>query len=304
MKTIKIGTRGSPLAMTQTRAVEAALKAAFPDLSVEIVEILTSGDWKPSDGEVRLSEAAGGKGQFASEIEAQLLSGEIDAAVHSMKDMDSFLPDGLVINHMMEREDPRDCLLFADRSLAALAETAIVGTASVRRAAFLLADRPDLKIVPFRGNVQTRIDKIRGSEVIDCTLLALAGLKRLGLEDEADIVLSVDEMLPAAGQGAVGIETREDDGDVQALFDAIACSDTLKRVQAERAALAVLDGSCHTPIGAHAVLEGAQVYLRVKVVSQDGAQMFEGEGRGEDSLALGVDVGAAIKARLPDGFLA
>ena len=304
MKKIRIGTRGSPLAMTQTRAVEAALKAQFPDLEIEIVEILTSGDWKPSDGEVRLSEVEGGKGQFAKEIEQALLAGEIDAAVHSMKDMDSHLPDGLVIQHMMKREDPRDCLLFADRSVTVMADAAVVGTASVRRAAFLLSQNPSLNIVPFRGNVQTRIDKLRGSVDVDCTLLALAGLKRLGLEDEADFILSVEEMLPAAGQGAVGIETRAHDEELHGMLDEIACSQTFMCVQAERAALKVLDGSCHTPIGAYAVLEGDGVFLRVKVMSQDGGEVFADEGRDVDPVALGVRIGEAIKARLPDGFLA
>lgn len=308
---IRIGTRGSPLAMAQTNTVCGLLTREFPDLETDIVVIKTSGDWKPSDGEVRLSEAAGGKGQFAKEIEEALLTGEIDAAVHSMKDMDSHLPEGLAIDHMLSREDACDALLFRDRSWDDIPENAVVGTASVRRGAFLQGARKDLNIVPFRGNVQTRINKLRGAgaqgEVV-CTLLAMAGLKRLGLENEADVVLSPDQMLPAAGQGAVGIETRIGDADIIQFFDAISCSETLLCVSAERAALAALDGSCHTPIGAYAVLEDGEMYLRVKVISCDGSQSFSDKDRvpvktREDAITLGRRIGEALYKIVPDGIL-
>jgi len=312
-QTIKIGTRGSPLAMTQTHTVRDALLKAHPGLKIEIVEILTSGDWKPSDGETRLSTADGGKGQFAKEIEEALLDGRIDAAVHSMKDMETFLPEGLEIRHMLPREDAHDVLLFRDRSagyasLADLPENCRIGTASVRRQAFLLAKRPDLKVEPIRGNVQTRIQKLRDGQV-DVTLLALAGLKRLGLEGEVDLVLSPDEMLPAAGQGAVGVEIRSNDNNIMAIFNQINCTQTYWRVCAERAMLSVLDGSCHTPIGAHAVLNGEEMTLRGAVAALDGSEIFEdalsGAVHDEHSARdLGLALGENLKARVPAGFLA
>ncbi len=333
-KIIRIGTRGSPLALVQANTVCAKLAEAHPDLQTEIVVIKTSGDWKPSDGEVRLSEAEGGKGQFAKEIEQALLAGEIDAAVHSMKDMDSHLPDGLVLDHMLEREDPRDALLLRDRvslggelssddlannsqlkdgGFSALPEGCVVGTASVRRAAFLLSRRPDLKIVPFRGNVQTRIDKLRGENSdgsVGCTLLAMAGLNRLGLADEVDVVLGVEDMLPAAGQGAVGIEVREgdEDEDVLSIFSHISCFNTVVCVKSEREVLRILDGSCHTPIGAYATYEGGELWLRVRVSSLDGQQNFEDEIRGavenvEDAIKLGHEIGRRLKKKIPPGIL-
>lgn len=319
-RTIRIGTRGSPLAMAQTHTVCGLLARTHPELKTEIVVIKTSGDWVPSDGEVRLSEAEGGKGQFAKEIEQALLAGEIDAAVHSMKDMDSNLPEGLVIDHMLEREDPCDALLFSDgvKNLAGnsqnqngvismLPQGAVVGTASVRRAAFLLSRRPDLKIVPFRGNVGTRIEKVRGGQVA-CTCLAMAGLNRLNLSDEADLVLSPEEMLPAAGQGAVGIETCYDNDDVSAIFSHINNERTMLCVKTEREALRVLDGSCHTPIGAYAVFKNDELWLRVCVVSLDGTQRFEDEIRGivktpEEATALGSEIGQRLKQQIPTGIL-
>ncbi|MCB1721179.1 MAG: hydroxymethylbilane synthase [Alphaproteobacteria bacterium] len=323
-KQIKIGTRGSPLAMAQTRTVCARLAEAHPDLETEIVVIQTSGDWKPADGEVRLSAVEGGKGLFAKEIEQALLDGRIDAAVHSMKDMDSTLPEGLVVEHMLVREDPRDALLFSrkikeladysqlkNEGLAVLPQGSIVGSASVRRGAFLLSARPDLKIVPFRGNVQTRIDKLRGPErggVVDCTLLAMAGLNRLGLAGEADIVLEPEEMLPAAAQGAVGIEVRASDDDILSIFGYISDLNTVLCVKAEREVLRILDGSCHTPIGVYGVLDGGELWLRVRVVSLDGAQRFDDEIRGgvqtvEEGQSLGRVLGERLKRRvLPEIF--
>lgn len=313
-RTIRIGSRGSPLALAQVDMVEAALVEKFPDLKIERVIITTSGDWKPEDGEVRLAEREGGKAQFAKEIEEALLAGEIDAAVHSMKDMDSNLPKGLCINHMLPREDVRDCLLFSNdlaensqSDLGGVPNGSLVGTASVRRQAFLLVRRPDLKITPFRGNVQTRIDKVRSGQV-DVTLLALAGLKRLGISDEANVILGVDEMLPAAAQGAVGIEVRDDDESVLSFFSHISCGNTVFCVKAERAALRALSGTCHSPIGAYAVIEGAEMWLRVCVSSLDGSQSFEDEIRGtvsevKDAQALGHEIGLRLKNIIPEGIL-
>ena len=311
-RTIRIGTRGSPLALKQVEMVREALQAVHPDLEAETVVIRTSGDWSPSDGEVRLSEKAGGKAQFAKEIEEALLDGAIDCAVHSMKDMDSVLPDGLVINHMLPREDVRDCLLFRDgfrdsQSLGDLPENACIGTASVRRAAFLLAKRPDLKIEPLRGNVQTRIDKVRSGQV-DASLLAIAGLKRLGLSDEADLVLNIDEMLPAAGQGAVGIEMREGDQEVADIFDVINDKSTLLCVKAERAVLKVLHASCHSPLGVYASLDNDEMIVRFCAARPDGSSVFEDEISEsvhslDEAQALGARFGETLKPKLPSGIL-
>lgn len=316
-RTIRIGSRGSPLALKQVEMVEAALAETFPELETERVVILTSGDWKPEDGEVRLSEREGGKAQFAKEIEEALLAGAIDCAVHSMKDMDSYLPDGLVIDHMLSREDARDCLLFSSAlsgnsqkdmgGIGAIPEGTVVGTASVRRGAFLLSVRDDLEIVPFRGNVQTRIEKVRAGQV-DVTMLALAGLKRLGIAHEADAVLSVEEMLPAAAQGAVGIEVRAGDATVSAIFSRISDEKTVLCVKAERAALKALNGNCHSPIGAYAVLNGDEMWLRVRVVPVDGRQVFDDDIRGdvisvEGAQSIGAEIGARMKTVIPAGIL-
>jgi len=315
MKIIKIGTRGSPLALKQVEMVKAALAQKCPDIQTQTVVIKTSGDWDPAQGEVRLSEKEGGKGQFAKEIEAALLAGEIDCAVHSMKDMDSHMPKGLILEHMLERDDSRDVLLVSKsakigqkKRLDILPEGAVIGTASVRRQAFLLARRPDLKIVPMRGNVQTRIDKLRKEQKVDATLLALAGLKRLGLEDEADVILDPEEMLPAAGQGAVGIELREKDSDILAIFSQISHGETVLRVLAERAALAVLGGSCHTPIGAHAMLQGDHMHLRLQITALDGSQSYTEEGvyvvrNNEEARAFGRQLGHILKDKVPARFL-
>ena len=322
-RTIRLGTRGSPLARAQTDLTCAALKKAHPSINVEIKVIKTSGDWKPEHGEKRLSEVEGGKGLFAKEIQKALLAGEVDAAVHSMKDMDSHSPDGLVIKHMLPREDVRDAFLLnkrinlADNSqfkndpYSALKEGAVVGAASVRRTAMLKHVRPDVSVVPIRGNVQTRIEKLRGEDTtfgIDATFLALAGLKRLGLEEEVDIVLDPEFMLPAAGQGAVGIETRVEDNEVSALFDAISDRETVLCVSAERPALKVLDGSCHTPIGAYAQLEGDKMWLRLCVAALDGSEMFSDEVSGtvgsvEDANVLGRDLATELKKRVPQEIL-
>lgn len=306
---LRIGTRGSKLALVQANMVADALKRAHPGLDAEIVVIQSSADWKPEQGETRLSEAEGGKGLFAREIEQAILANAVDCGVHSMKDMASFLPDGLQVVHVLDRADPRDALLANDgiQSIADLPQGAVVGTASLRRQAMLLALRPDLKIVPLRGNVPTRIEKLRGKQV-DATILALAGLNRLGLAHEASCTIDADTMLPAAGQGIVGIETRVGDAQTALLLDAIHNRETGLVLAAERAALQVLDGSCHTPIGAHATLDGDQLHLRVLVASGDGVQVFRDEQSGpvhgdHDAILIGQVVGARLKSRLPDGIL-
>jgi hydroxymethylbilane synthase len=306
MKTLRLGTRGSKLALVQTNMVVAALKAAHPGLDVTTTIIQTTGDWKPEQGETRLSEVHGGKGQFAHEIENAILAGEVDCGVHSLKDMPSFLPDGLILRHTLKRADSRDAFLANDtyRSIEDLPSGAVVGTSSLRRQAILLSRRPDLKIAPFRGNVPTRIEKLRAKQV-DATLLALAGLQRLGLEGEVSAVLDHDAMLPAACQGIVGLEIRQDDSETARLLDAIHDRDSGLAAAAERAALAVLDGSCHTPIAAHASLGGDQMTLKVLVASGDGLQVFRDEQAGPvtsdlDAVRLGQVVGLRLKARVPE----
>lgn len=308
-KTLRIGTRGSKLALFQAGLVADALKAAHPGLGVEIVEIQTSGDWKPAHGETRLAEVEGGKGLFAREIEQAILDGSVDCGVHSLKDMPAVLPEGLVIRHVLERADPRDALLANNdanatvRSLDDLPQGAVVGTSSMRRQAMILAKRPDIKIKPLRGNVPTRIEKLRAGQV-DATLLALAGLTRLGLAHEASCILEPDQMLPAAGQGIVGIEIRANDTATAAVLDSIHHCDTGYVAAAERATLAVLDGSCRTPIGAFATLDGGVLTLRVMVASPDGGRVYadeqSGPVTGDDAAArLGQVVGLRLKARVP-----
>lgn len=309
-KTLRIGTRGSALALRQTQMVMDSLRARYPDLAMEVVEIRTSGDWKPEQGETRLSEKQGGKGLFAKEIEQALLEGRIDCGVHSAKDMPSFLPEGLILRHMLPRADARDALLTNGgyTSIADLPAGAVVGTASTRRAAFLLAKRPDLKVTPLRGNVTTRIEKLRAGQV-DAAILAVAGLERTNLTHEIAGIIEMDDMLPAAAQGAVAVELRAHDQETITVFDAIHCHATGLRVAAERAALAALDGSCHTPIGAHAVLDAdGWLHLSVMVASLDGQTMFSEQGRAvvqgdDDAAALGTKTGMALKVRLPQGFL-
>ena len=303
---LRIGTRGSPLALAQATLVRQALAALSPALAepdaVMVEVIKTTGD-RVTD---RLLAEIGGKGLFTKEIEEALLDGTIDLAVHSMKDMPTWLPDGLVMAAMLPRADPRDALI-ADgvRSIADLPHGALVGTASLRRAAQLLAARPDLRVTPLRGNVQTRLRKLAEGEVA-ATFLAVAGLVRLGLEGAISAPLAPEEMLPAAAQGAVGIEVRADD---RAMLDLLAGIDhrpTSIRVMAERAFLAALEGSCRTPIAALAELEGHEIRLRGLVARPDGSDLRRIERRGAvaDAVALGGDTGAELLAGLPAGFLA
>jgi hydroxymethylbilane synthase len=297
-----IGTRGSPLAIIQAEAVGGLLEAAFPGLAVEYIIVRTSGD-RIQD---RPLADVGGKGLFTKEIEQDLFAGNIDLAVHSMKDMETVLPEGLCIAAMLPREDPRDVLLAgAGQTLDTLPAAARVGTSSVRRQAQILHRRPDLTVVPFRGNVQTRLRKLEAGEA-DATLLAAAGLKRLGTMEIVNQVLDPDEILPAAGQGAIGIETRAADEDVVSMLSAIDHPDTTLRVSAERAVLAALDGSCRTPIGALADLDasGGAAYLRALVARPDGSEMHHGERRCSrgDAIAAASELGAELRAAMGEAF--
>ena len=305
---LRIGTRGSKLALKQTNMVADALKHAHPSLEIEIVEILTSGDWRPAHGEVRLMESKGGKGQFAHEIEQRILAGEIDCGVHSLKDMPSFLPEGLEINHFMKREDPRDVFLSPKyKNFSELPEGAVIGTSSLRRQAFILNKFPHLKIVPLRGNVATRIEKLEQGQV-DATFLAMAGLVRLGLTSYLTKILEVEEFLPACGQGIIGIEIRSGDNATSALFDAISCPETAKISFAERAVLQVLDGSCHTPVGSYATLNNGRMILRCAVAQPDGSYYLEDSIEGpvadiRDATTMGQFLGHRMKPKLPEGIL-
>ena len=245
-KPLKIGTRGSPLALAQTNLLIAALQAKHAGLQAEVVTITTSGD-RIQD---RPLSEAGGKGLFTKEIEDALLAGEIDCAVHSMKDMPTQLPAGLIIPCLLPREDVRDAFFsLKAKTLADLPQGSVVGTSSLRRQAIILAKRPDLKVVTFRGNVGTRLRKLEEG-VVDATLLAVAGLNRLGQSHLIQSILEPEVMLPAVAQGAVGIEVRENDRATQKLLEAVHCYTTELRVTAERSFLAVMDGSCRTPLAA------------------------------------------------------
>jgi hydroxymethylbilane synthase len=295
---LRLGTRGSRLALTQTGLVRDALARAVPALSaegaIEIVAIKTTGD---AIQDRPLSEA-GGKGLFVKEIEEALLAGRIDAAVHSMKDMPTAQPSGLAISAFLPREDTRDVLIAGDiPRIEDLPRGAIVGTSALRRRALLLHKRPDLEIVTLRGNVETRLAK-REAGVVAATLLALAGLKRLGM-GHVGTPVPHEDMLPAVGQGAVCIEARDDDARTRGWLAAIDHGATATCVRAEHAMLAVLDGSCRTPIAGHAVLNGDDLLLRGLIARPDGSEVIVTERRGKasDAAAMGHDAGDELKRR-------
>ncbi|MGA8357270.1 MAG: hydroxymethylbilane synthase, partial [Xanthobacteraceae bacterium] len=270
---LRIGSRGSPLALVQAREVASRLAMAcgLAPERIEIKTIRTTGDVIQD----RPLAEAGGKGLFTKEIEEALLSGTIDLAVHSSKDMPTFLPAGLVLSAFPPREDPRDAFVSRQaKNLRDLPQGAVVGTASPRRQALVKRLRPDLAIVPLRGNVETRLRKIENGDA-DATVLALAGLKRLGLVGAATAVLDLDEFLPAVGQGAIGIETRDDDTKTGALVEAINDADTATALATERAFLAVLDGSCRTPIAGHARVIDGVVRFRGLIAKTDGSEALE-----------------------------
>ena len=294
---VRIGTRGSQLALAQASEVKARLAAAHEALrdadAVEIVVISTTGD-RVQD---RPLAEIGGKGLFTKEIEEALLDGSIDIAVHSMKDVPTALPDGLTIDCILEREDARDAFLSVKApGIDELPAGSIVGTSSLRRQALILSRRPDLKVVSFRGNVGTRLRKLENGEV-DATLLAMAGLNRLAIRPDGTHPIPPEVMLPAVAQGAIGIERRESDDRIAGLLALLNHQESAIRVTAERALLAVLDGSCRTPIAAHAVLSGEGLSLRGLVVLPDGTQRHDTalEGAPGDAAALGREAGSRLK---------
>ncbi len=305
---IVIGTRGSPLALWQANKVKYEIASIGQNIDVTIRIIKTSGDWCPSDGEKRLDALQGGKAQFAKEIEEALLDGKIDIAVHSMKDMETILPEGLVIPFMLPRADFRDGFLSNNaQNIDDLPDGCTVGTSSVRRQAFLLNKRPDLKVVPFRGNVETRISKLRKGQV-DATFLAIAGLFRLGLMEEVSSIVDIDDMLPSVAQGAVGIEIRKDDSKKLSFIDQLSCLDTVLCVECERAVLRELNGSCHTPVGVLAQLDSGDIHIRACVISSDGKDKWYHEGRAkvsivDEAIALGSRVGSRLRQMVPTNII-
>jgi hydroxymethylbilane synthase len=299
---LRLGTRGSPLALAQAHETRARLAAAHgvtPE-AIVIEVIRTTGDAVQN----RPLAEIGGKGLFTKEIEQALIDGTIDLAVHSAKDVPGFLPEGLVITACLPREDARDAFISKKaKTLMALAPGAVVGTASPRRHAMVKRLRPDIAIVSLRGNVETRLKKIDDGEA-DATLLAVAGLRRLGMPQAATSVLQIDEFLPAVGQGVIALETREGDTRTRDLLAAIDDVTTSTALATERAFLAVLDGSCRTPIAGHARVTAAGLAFRGLIVRPDGSEAFETVRRGApgEATALGKDAGEELRARAGADF--
>ena len=303
---LKIGTRGSPLALAQAHETRARLMAAhdLPEAAFEIVVIKTTGDNRAMIDADRPLKEIGGKGLFTKEIEEAMLSGAIDIAVHSMKDMPTQQPEGLLLDCYLPREDVRDAFVSPGVArLMDLPQGAVVGTSSLRRKAQLQNRRPDLRVVEFRGNVQTRLQKLEDG-VAAATFLAMAGLNRLGRGDVVRSAIEVTEMLPAVAQGAIGIERRAEDGRAQALLAPIHHHETGLRLAAERAFLMALDGSCETPIAGLAVIEGDTLWLRGEILRPDGSESIQGEARGPlaEGAALGDRLARELLAQAPAGF--
>jgi hydroxymethylbilane synthase len=304
---IRIGTRGSPLALAQAREVEARLQAAHAAshgsgrLACELCIIKTTGD-RIQD---RPLAEAGGKGLFTKEIEEALLAGEVEIAVHSMKDMPTQLPAGLTLAAFLPREDVRDAFISAKaQSLAALPAGAVVATSSLRRQAQVRHLRPDLAVIPMRGNVETRLRKL-AEGAADATLLAMAGLIRLSLADRAAGPIPVEEMLPAVAQGAIGVEIRADNPAMAEALAPLNHEPTALAVTAERAFLAKLEGSCRMPIAALGELAGGHFSFRGMILSPDGRQCYQArrEGRPEEALRLAEDAAAELLAAAGPDFL-
>lgn len=304
----RIGTRGSPLALAQAYETRDNLKAAFPELAkegaIEIVVIKTTGD-KVQD---RALMEIGGKGLFTKEIDDAMLAGDIDIAVHSMKDVPTYLPDGIHLPCMLKREDVRDAFIsLTSKSLWDLPQGATVGSASLRRQSQIMARRPDLKVVTFRGTVQTRLKKLEAGDV-DATMLATAGLNRLGMDAHITQSLDPEDFIPAVGQGAIGITCMENDENANHLLAALNHTETVVRVTAERAFLAVLDGSCRTPIAAHAWYDTDKTLkFQGLVAKPDGSEVHQvtrsGPATEADAQIMGHDAGLELKAKIGPDFL-
>jgi hydroxymethylbilane synthase len=301
---IKIGTRGSELALAQANEVRARLIAAHgqDNLDVEIIVISTKGD-RILD---RALSEIGGKGLFTEEIEQQLVNGDIDIAVHSTKDMPTILPPGLELSCFLPREAPADAFISNKAtSIEDLPQGAVVGSASLRRQALILRMRPDIKVETFRGNVQSRLRKLNEG-VVDATLLAQAGLNRLGLQDIITSLLPVDKFPPAPGQGAICIESRIGDVATLAMLNALNDADTSIALAAERSFLATLDGSCRTPLAGYAHLKGDRLHFHGMILSPDGQDVFETTrtAKPQDAFRIGADSASELRARAGDNFFA
>ena len=300
-KTLKIATRQSPLALWQANYVKDRLQQLYPDLTIELVPMVTKGDVILDSPLAKI----GGKGLFVKELENALLTKEADIAVHSMKDVPMQFPEGLGLAVICQREDPRDAFVsHSYRTFAELPQGAVVGTSSLRRQCQLKALRPDLDIRSLRGNVGTRLSKLDNGDY-DAIILASAGLIRLGLADRIASFIDVEQSLPAAGQGAVGIECRTDDAQVQALLAPLADAETTYCVLAERAMNNHLQGGCQVPIGGYAVLQQGQLYLRALVGDIDGSRIIRAEGKSavENAEVLGVKIAEQLLAQGADKIL-
>lgn len=300
-KTLKIATRQSPLALWQANYVKDRLQQLYPDLIVELVPMVTKGDVILDSPLAKI----GGKGLFVKELENALLNKEADIAVHSMKDVPMQFPEGLGLAVICKREDPRDAFVSNSyRTFAELPQGAVVGTSSLRRQCQLKALRPDLDIRSLRGNVGTRLSKLDNGDY-DAIILASAGLIRLGLADRIASFIDVEQSLPAAGQGAVGIECRTDDMQVQTLLAPLADAETTYCVRAERAMNNHLQGGCQVPIGGYAVLQQGQLYLRALVGDIDGSRIIRAEGKSavENAEILGVKIAEQLLAQGADKIL-
>jgi hydroxymethylbilane synthase len=301
-ETLKIATRKSPLAMWQAEHAAALLTRLHPDLAIEIVGMTTRGD-KILDAPLA---KVGGKGLFVKELEQGMLEGTADIAVHSMKDVPVDFPPGLHLAVIMDREDPLDAFV-SNRyaTLDELPEGACVGTSSLRRQCQLAARRPDLRIEPLRGNVNTRLRKLDEGDY-DAIILAAAGLKRLGFAGRIRAHITAEDSLPAIGQGAIGIECRSDDARVHALIEPLHHAATAERVRAERAMNAKLQGGCQVPIAGHAIHEGETLFMRGLVGTPDGSRILRAEGRasGAEAQALGERLADELLAQGADAILA
>ncbi len=295
MPQLKLGTRGSPLALAQARETRERLCAAHrlaPE-DIEIVVITTTGDMVRD----RPLSEIGGKGLFTKELDEALMSRDIDFAVHSMKDLPAQFPEGIALAAVLPREDPRDAFLSSKaKSPDELKHGSVLGSSSVRRTAQMLRLRPDLKPVQFRGNVETRLRKL-SEGVADATFLACAGLNRLGLSQHIAMPMPVDVMLPAVAQGAIGIAARMEDEVTHTVLKAIGHEPSAIAVACERAFLQALDGSCRTPLAGHAVLDGETLKFRGHALTLDGAHCFETtrEGPLSDAARMGLDAGLEVK---------
>ena len=276
---LTIGTRGSRLAVAQTELVAGLLRRAHPDLTVEVRTMVTQGDRQQQ----KALPEIGGKGLFTAELEAALLDGEIDLAVHSLKDLPTTMPDRLILAGVPVREDARDALVASQgRELTDLPPDAVIGTSSLRRQAQLRRLRPDLRFTVLRGNVDTRLRKVLDEGRCDATVLAMAGLVRTGLADRVTQILDLDQMTPACGQGALALQARAGDDRVGTLLEPVHDERTFRAVQCERHVLHALGGGCHAPIGVHARAERGRLTCRAVVLDPDGRHHAEAVGEGPD----------------------